>query len=156
MSADSEAGDDIAAGGLSGRQLTGEMYSCSSEPAPIRYICAMPCTRISRLMLKSRLIHLLHWRSPSRIVLSPMVIVADFAALFQWMVSGSRTSSRASSPAIFILSASVSADGGALARSSRSCCLTIGLGGPTSSVWATSPSKTSRLRMPPNSVLPSS
>src|ERR1700722_11659597 len=135
MSAENEDGDDIAAGGLSGRQFTGEMYSCSSGPAPTRYSCAIPWTRISRLTLKSRLIHLLHWRSARWIVLSPMATVADFADLFQWMVIGSRTSSRASSSAIFMRSASEEDVSGELARSSRSCCLTIGLGGPTSSVW---------------------
>ncbi len=36
MSAEKDEGDDIAAGGLSGRQFTGEMYSCSSDPALIR------------------------------------------------------------------------------------------------------------------------
>ena len=74
-----EAGDDIGAGGLSGRQFTGETYSCSSGPARIRYSCAMPCTRTSMLMLKSRLIHLLHWPSARWIVLSPRSIVADLA-----------------------------------------------------------------------------
>ena len=104
-------------------------------------------------MLKSRLIHLLHCRSARWIVLSPRSTVADLAARFQWTVSGTRMSSRASSSAIFILSAS---DRGDFARAARSCCRTIGFGGPTSSVCATSPSNTSRFRMPPNSVLPSS
>ena len=116
----------------------------------------MPWTRISRLMLKSRLIHLLHSFSDRCTVLSPISIVADFASLFQRTVTGSRTSSRASSSAAFILSSSDIAAAGVFARNSRSCCFTIGFGGPTSSVCAMSPSNTSRFRMPPNSVLPSS
>src|SRR3954468_3565787 len=103
MSADSDAGEDIGAGGLSGRQLTGEMYSCSSEPAPIKYSCAIPWTRISRLMLKSRLIHLLHWCSPRCTVLSPMFTVADFAALFQWIDTGRRAPPPGSRAGSFLL-----------------------------------------------------
>ena len=61
----------------------------------------MPCTRTSRLMLKSRLIHLLHScsaeadRAVADVDRSP-----TSPARFQWIVSGTRTSSRASSSAI--------------------------------------------------------
>jgi len=114
----------------------------------------MPCMRTSRFALNSRVIHLLHSPSASPMLWPPISIVARRSGRFQWIVTGSRISSRAVSPASSARSASES--DGPFARILRCRALMIGFCGPTSSVLATPLSITRRFRMPPISVLPSS
>ena len=147
-----EAATDIGGGGCRASSSPGK-YKAAAPAGVDQISCAMPCTRTSRLMRKSRLIHLLHscsageWscRRYRRSRLARAVPMdghrqADVFARFE--LGNAHLVRRRSARA--------------LARSARSCCRTIGFGGPTSSVCATSPSNTSRFKMPPNSVLPSS
>ena len=109
------------------------MYSCSSLPAFISSSCAMPWTRTSKLILKSRSIHWLHLpsssvhrlavdvdrRRSSRPVPVDRERKADVLARLQLgelrPVAVARAAAR-------------------LAPHRAVCCLTIGFGGPTSSV----------------------
>ncbi len=107
-----------------------------------------------KFTLKVRSIHGVHLPGSSESVWPSIVMAAFFAARFHWTVKGMRTSWTACSSASFARSLSLSA--GPFRRIASICCRTIGLGGPSSSLVAVSPSNTRRLRMPPISVLPSS